>query len=68
MILTETYKSATPGKFSNVLETIWVRGGVPEFFVGTCARIVHVGLIITSQLVIYDLVKQALGLPATGSH
>jgi len=38
------------------------------FFVGLQARFVHVGMIITSQLVIYDLVKQFLGLPATGSH
>ena len=44
------------------------RGGLPGFFTGTGARIVHVGLIITSQLVIYDIVKQLLGLPATGSH
>lgn len=38
------------------------------FFTGLQARFVHVGVIITSQLVIYDLVKQLLGLPATGSH
>ena len=38
------------------------------FFTGLQARFVHVGMIITSQLVIYDLVKQLLGLPATGSH
>ena len=38
------------------------------FFTGLQARFVHVGMIITSQLVIYDIVKQLLGLPATGSH
>lgn len=38
------------------------------FFTALQARFVHVGMIITSQLVIYDLVKQLLGLPATGSH
>ena len=32
------------------------------------ARIAHVALIITSQLVVYDIVKQALNLPVTGSH
>jgi solute carrier family 25 phosphate transporter 3 len=41
---------------------------VGGFFVGTGARLVHVVSIITSQLMVYDVVKQALGLPATGSH
>ena len=54
--------------FLDVVRTIYGRGGVSSFFTGTGARIVHVGLIITSQLVIYDIVKQLLGLPATGSH
>lgn len=45
-----------------------VAGGLSGFFTGLQARFVHVGMIITSQLVIYDLVKQLLGLPATGSH
>lgn len=44
------------------------RGSVSGFFTGLQARFVHVGVIITSQLVIYDLIKQSLGLPATGSH
>ncbi len=52
----------------DVMHTIYGRGGLSSFFTGTGARIVHVGLIITSQLVIYDIVKQLLGLPATGSH
>lgn len=68
MILTETYKGSEPGSFGSVLDTIYRRGGPTEFFRGTGARIVHVGMIITSQLVIYDIVKQLLGLPATGSH
>mmetsp|Transcript_116558 Transcript_116558/g.336690 ORF Transcript_116558/g.336690 Transcript_116558/m.336690 type:complete len:319 (-) Transcript_116558:494-1450(-) len=68
MILTETYKGSEPGSFGKVLNTISERGGIPEFFRGTGARIVHVSTIITSQLVIYDIVKQMLGLPATGSH
>jgi len=42
--------------------------GLSGFFTGLQARFVHVGLIITSQLVIYDIVKQLLGLPATGAH
>jgi solute carrier family 25 (mitochondrial phosphate transporter), member 3 len=68
VILTETFKGKDSGSFPAVISTIWGRGGVPAFFTGTSARIVHVGMIITSQLVIYDIVKQALGLPATGAH
>jgi solute carrier family 25 phosphate transporter 3 len=68
MILTETYQTEKPGKFTNVVQSIYNKGGIPGFFTGTQARIVHVGMIITSQLVVYDIVKQLLGLPATGSH
>lgn len=68
MILTETYKGKQPGGFGEVLSKLWERGGLSAFFVGTDARLLHVGTIITSQLVIYDIVKQLLGLPATGSH
>ena len=68
MILTETYQGPTPGRFGTVVTDLWNRGGPTEFFRGTQARIVHVGTIITSQLVVYDIVKQLLGLPATGSH
>lgn len=68
MILTETYQGPKPGSFGTVVQKIYQRGQVGEFFRGTQARIVHVGMIITSQLVVYDIVKQMLGLPATGSH
>jgi solute carrier family 25 (mitochondrial phosphate transporter), member 3 len=73
MILTETYKKPAKGgssdrSFIDVIRAIYGAGGFSSFFTGTGARIVHVGLIITSQLVIYDIVKQLLGLPATGSH
>jgi len=54
--------------FPEVVQSIYDAGGLAKFFTGTRARIVHVGLIITTQLVIYDIVKQLLGLPATGSH
>ena len=54
--------------FADVVSRLYREGGVAKFFTGTQARIVHVGLIITSQLVVYDIVKQLLGLPATGSH
>jgi solute carrier family 25 phosphate transporter 3 len=69
MILTETYKSNKGSGFFGVIADIYkIKGGLSGFFTGTGARIVHVSSIITSQLVIYDIVKQLLGLPATGSH
>ena len=37
------------------------------FFQGHDARFFHVGCIITFQLMIYDQIKQALGLPAIGT-
>ena len=69
MILTETYKGKTAAGFFGVISDIYkTKGGASGFFTGTGARILHVSTIITSQLVIYDIVKQLLGLPATGSH
>jgi len=68
MILTETYKGASQNGFFGVVGNIYNKGGFGGFFTGTGARIIHVSTIITSQLVIYDIVKQMLGLPATGSH
>lgn len=71
----QTTRPAKRG-FRETSSTVYSRragdGGVvyalSGFFTGLQARFVHVGVIITSQLVIYDLVKQLLGLPATGSH
>ena len=73
MILTETYRPLGEDKQQSrsvgaIIQRIYKQGGLAGFFTGTSARILHVGLIITSQLVIYDIVKQMLGLPATGSH
>lgn len=69
MVLTQTYKQKGSGLSAMaVVRDIYWRGGVGGFFVGTGARLVHVVSIITSQLMVYDVVKQALGLPATGSH
>lgn len=64
----EAAPKAVSTAFADVVARLYRDGGVAKFFTGTQARIVHVGLIITSQLVIYDIVKQLLGLPATGSH
>ncbi|KAL9179266.1 hypothetical protein ACHAXT_008556 [Thalassiosira profunda] len=66
---------AKKGDLGEICSTIYARnkeGGIvcalAGFFTGLQARFVHVGMIITSQLVIYDLMKQLMGLPATGSH
>lgn len=41
-------------------------GGIRGLFVGIQERFVHVGLIVTVQLFIYDFVKRLCGIPATG--
>jgi len=73
VILTETYKKDSTsglvekkGFLSNIAK-IYERGGIPAFFRGISARFLHVGVIITCQLVIYDQLKQLLGLPASGA-
>lgn len=66
VILTATYKG-NEKSFNSVFSEIYMSRGVSGFFSGLSARFVHVGAIITSQLVLYDTVKQVLGLPATGS-
>ncbi|KAI2499526.1 hypothetical protein MHU86_14943 [Fragilaria crotonensis] len=67
MILTETYKGGTqdPSVRSSTQSGAWWNSGVLCRNTGQiCAR----RGIITTQLVVYDIVKQLLGLPATGSH
>mmetsp|Transcript_55687 Transcript_55687/g.111656 ORF Transcript_55687/g.111656 Transcript_55687/m.111656 type:complete len:318 (-) Transcript_55687:122-1075(-) len=71
VILTETYKAHGQGpeaRLGAVSRRIYASQGLGGFFVGLQARLAHVGGIITSQLAIYDAVKQAFGLAATGSH
>lgn len=41
--------------------------GMQGFFVGVKTRLLHVGLIVTVQLLIYDFVKRLFGIAATGS-
>ncbi len=51
------------------LKTILAEGGVRGLFVGTKARLLHVCVIVVVQLLVYDLVKQACGVPLSGlSH
>ena len=51
-----------------IIRAIHAQRGLPGFFLGLQARLSHVASIITTQLVINDLVKVALGLQPTGSH
>jgi solute carrier family 25 phosphate transporter 3 len=75
VLLTATYKNTgggdddgqQPTSFGEVVARISQEQGLQGFFSGISARFVHVGAIITSQLVLYDIVKQMLGLPATGT-
>ena len=41
--------------------------GFAGLFVGFRTRLLHVGLIVTIQLLVYDSVKRLLGIAATGS-
>lgn len=72
LILTDTYKKrgddATIPRFTDVVSEVYRSEGVPGFFSGISARFLHVGAIVTSQLVLYDLVKVFLGLPPTGTY
>lgn len=67
VILTASYQNASSHRFGEVVRSIFDDWGWRGFFSGLTARFLHVGIIITSQLVLYDAVKQAMGLPATGS-
>eukprot|EP00554_Chaetoceros_debilis_P015450 CAMPEP_0194118510 /NCGR_PEP_ID=MMETSP0150-20130528/35740_1 /TAXON_ID=122233 /ORGANISM="Chaetoceros debilis, Strain MM31A-1" /LENGTH=251 /DNA_ID=CAMNT_0038809901 /DNA_START=661 /DNA_END=1416 /DNA_ORIENTATION=- len=40
--------------------------GIKGLFVGIRERFIHVGLIVTTQLLIYDFVKRLVGIAATG--
>lgn len=46
---------------------VYNKHGIRGFFIGMKSRFLHVGLIVTSQLLIYDFVKRLCGIAATGS-
>lgn len=48
------------------IRSILKEKGIGGFFVGIQERFVHVGLIVTLQLLIYDIVKRLVGITATG--
>lgn len=68
MILTATYKGHDGNNdILSIIRSIYQTHGLGGFYFGLQARLMHVASIITSQLVLYDIIKLALGLPATGS-
>ena len=68
MILTATYRNKSGGGIGTIINEIYKKHGLAGFFIGVQARMAHVISIITSQLVLYDIIKIALKLPASGSH
>ncbi len=67
-IVIQECSAATSKQFSTVVSNIYHQHVLGGFYLGLVARLAHVASIITSQLVVYDLIKMALGLPVTGSH
>ena len=77
VLLTETYKGGNKSIMNDVdkertiftiSETIYKMDGINGFYSGFQPRLVHVASIITTQLILYDFIKQFLGLPVTGSQ
>lgn len=60
--------TAPSGGTIGAFRAIIVRDGPLGLFAGLQARFLHVAAIIIVQLVVYDAIKQLLGLPSTGSH
>lgn len=68
MILTGSYQGTTKQSLPQIVSSIYKQHGLGGFYIGVQARLAHVASIITSQLVLYDIIKLLLGLPITGSH
>jgi solute carrier family 25 phosphate transporter 3 len=54
----------TIGIMRECIDEVGARG----LYAGTQARLLHVTIIVVTQLVVYDSIKQLVGIPATGSH
>lgn len=67
-VLTAYFKAGPPsgGVLGSLASLIKDGGGPHALFTGIKARLLHVIGIIWLQLIVYDKVKQLLGLPATG--
>lgn len=72
MILTATHNHSgnetSIATFGSIVRKIYYERGYGGFYLGLQARLAHVASIITFQLVLYDIIKLALGLPVTGAH
>jgi solute carrier family 25 phosphate transporter 3 len=69
MILTMTYNNKDNNKgIRSIVKSIYRRHGLKGFFLGLDARILHVISIVTSQLMLYDIIKVSMGLGMTGSR
>ena len=67
VLLTKTLKdNEGDSPIANAIQ-VYQDKGFAGFYAGYAARLAHVVSIVTSQLVVYDYLKQLLGLPATGS-
>jgi len=53
-------------KVQDFAKEITKKDGLKGFFVGIRARFLHVGIIVTVQLLLYDFVKRLCGIAATG--
>lgn len=51
---------------ASIFRRIFSDSGIGGFFVGFKTRMVHVGMVVTLQLLIYDYVKRMCGIAATG--
>ena len=68
VLLTRLYnhKDTHDSPFENTWN-VYRKEGIEGLFTGFSARLKHVAVIVTSQLMVYDCLKQCLGLPATVS-
>ncbi|GMI58186.1 hypothetical protein TeGR_g12622, partial [Tetraparma gracilis] len=67
MLLSVVNSHKSKGGTRDVFSKIWEEDGPRGFLTGFGARLAHVGLIVTTQLLIYDFVKAAVGLGVSGS-
>ena len=67
MLLSVVNAHEGKGRTIDYANQIMKEEGIAGFFVGIRERFLHVGLIVTMQLLIYDFVKRLVGIAATGS-
>eukprot|EP00554_Chaetoceros_debilis_P002196 CAMPEP_0194091638 /NCGR_PEP_ID=MMETSP0149-20130528/43819_1 /TAXON_ID=122233 /ORGANISM="Chaetoceros debilis, Strain MM31A-1" /LENGTH=464 /DNA_ID=CAMNT_0038776291 /DNA_START=61 /DNA_END=1455 /DNA_ORIENTATION=+ len=66
VILTKRFKENSRDSIPVIISTVYEDKGPGGFYAGYSARLGHVAAIVTSQLVVYDYLKQLLGLPVAG--